>query len=302
MAVDTDEILEKDEDLKATEMRIVELRKNAARTPEEEKEFAELKKHHRGRVEEQILNEREKADKQAERAAAAEQALADARARLEAIENKKQEQVSRGTGAENEAYEINGKRFYTDEAIVKRIELGLMTQKEGWAMQRQAIKEEAKAEMGSQGVEQVKQEKAKEIRNESLKFVRDEGMGWMLDEKDPKFNAKDPLYIEANRLWQDGLQYDPDGPRKALLYAKRLLGKDVTREDRTEEFSVAKNNASDNVRSQRENKISLNETEESNAIKWYVEGNLIDPKTGKAYTPAGALQKALEAKRKRLAK
>lgn len=288
-----EDIIEKDEDLKATESRIVELRQKKDRTPEEETEFKELRQHHRGRVEEQILSERERASAQQERAAKAEQALEDARRRLEEIEEGKKQQTS--TGSENESMMINGKKFYTDEAISLRVQKGLMTQKEGWAMQREAIKEEAKFEM--QGGDQKREQDR--IRGESLEFVKKEGYGWMLDAKDPKHNSNDPLYKEANRLWEDGLKFDPDGPRKALVYAKRLLGKDVQREDRSEDLGVPKNNASNESNASKEKRIVLSDIESQNAIRYWVDGNVKNPKTGKNYTEQEALAKAIEAKRKR---
>jgi len=296
MALDTEDLIEKDEDLKATESRIIELHQNKTRSPEEEKEFLDLKKHHRGRVEEQIMNEREKADKQSERAAAAEQALADARERLRVIEEKRETTREVVGGSESETYEVNGKKFYTDEAIQIRVSKGLMSQKDGWAMQRQAIKEEAKAEMA--GDEPKK--KSIDVRNQSLEYVRKKGYGWMLDEKDPKHNPKDPLYKLANKLWLNGYQYDPDGPRKALDDAMELSGKNIQREDLSDELGVPKNNAA--ASSIKEKKIELDDIESANARRFYVLGNVINPKTGKHYTEQEALVKALEAKRKRLIK
>jgi len=295
MATETEELLEKDEDLKATESRIVELRQKKDRTPDEEKEFSELKKHHRGRVEEQISNERESANKERERAARAEQALEDARERLRALEEKR-DAVRETSGSENTQYQINGKTFYTDEAIAIRVQKGLMSQSEGWKMQREAIKEEAKAEI--QG-DAPKNEAAK-IRKESLEYVKKQGYGWMLDDKDPKYNPKDPLYKLADKLWKNGYQYDADGPRKALDDAKAFLNKDVEREDLSDDFSIHKNNAA--ASSQREKKIELSDIEQENARRYYVLGNVINPKTGKHYTEQEALVKALDAKRKRLVK
>lgn len=289
----TEDIIEKDEDLKATESRIVELRQKKERTPEEEKEFKDLRQHHRGRVEEQILAERERATAQQERAAKAEQALEDARRRLEEIQEQKKEQMHSGNGSENESFMINGKKFYTDEAIALRVQKGFMTQKEGWAMQREAIKEEAKAEIRGDAPRQ----ESDRVRKESLEYVRKQGYGWMLDEKDPKFNANDPLYKEANALWSEGLQYNPDGPRLALERAKKTLGKDVTREDRSDDLSIAKNNSASESNASKARTIVLSEIEQGNALRYWP--TVDNPKTGRKYTDQEALAKALEAKRKR---
>ena len=53
---------------------------------------------------------------------------------------------------------------------------------------------------------------------------------------------------------------------------------------------------------QREKKIELSDIEQENARRYYVLGNVINPKTGKHYTEQEALVKALDAKRKRLVK
>ena len=293
MSVDTEELIEKDEDLKTTEARIIELRQKKDRSPEEEKEFKDLKSHHRGRIEEQIQSERDRATLQQERAAKAEQALEDARARLKEIEDRKNERQE-PVGNDAETYVVNGKKFYTDEAIAIRVQKGLMTQSEGWKMQREAIKEEAKAEL--QGDEPKKN--AQKTRNESLEYVRKKGYGWMLDEKDPKFKGNDPLYKLANKLWTNGYQYDADGPRKALDDAMELMGKNDPREDLSDDLSVPKNNASNS--SQREKKVELSDIETANAIRYWP--TVENPKTGKKYTEQESLAKALEAKRKRLIK
>ncbi len=294
--METEELIEKDEDLKATESRIVELRQKKERTPEEEKEFKDLKQHHRGRVEEQISAEREKANLQAERAARAEQALEDARLRMKELEETRDNRANQGN--QDEYVVINGKRFLTEEALVQRVKDGKMTQAEAWKLQKEMIKQEAIAEIKG---DEPKNEATK-VRNESLEYVKKEGYGWMLDEKDPKFNANDPLYKEANRLWFNGYQYNPDGPRKALEDAKKNLGIGVKRADLSEELGVMKNNAASDSNSQRAKKVELSDIETANAIRYWVHGNVNNPKTGRSYTEAEALQKALEAKRKRMTK
>ncbi len=122
----------------------------------------------------------------------------------------------------------------------------------------------------------------------------------MLDEKDPKFNPNDPLYKEANALWLEGLQYNPDGPRLVLERARRTLGKDVKREDRSEDLGMPRNNAASDTGAMKSKTVSLTDIESANAIRWWT--TLDNPKTGRKYTEAEALSKALEAKRKRLAK
>lgn len=293
-AVEDEVIIDKDEDLKATESRIVELRKNNARTAEEEKEFKELKQHHRGRIEEQMLAERDRTQKQAERAAAAEEALKDAQQRLKALEERRDSAVS--SAAEGERVIINGKEFFTDEALALRVQKGLMNQAEAWKMQKAAIREEAIAEMKGS----APKEQADKTRRESLEAVKKEGYGWMLDEKDPKHNPNDPLYKEANRLWFNGYQYHPDGPRLALEDAKKNLGVGTKRPDLSNDFGVTKNNASTDSEAQKAKTIVLSDIEQSNAVRFYVHGNVVNPKTGKHYNETEAIQKAMEAKKKRL--
>ena len=295
MSLETEDLIEKDEDLKTTEARIIELRQKKNRTPDEEAEFKELKQHHRGRIEEQIQAERDKATEAREAKARAEQELADARLRLKEIDDKKNENTNSSSG-ENETEVINGRKFYSEDAIALRCQKGLMTQKEGWAMQREKIKEEAKQEMAKDEPEKKFKEEWVKKRAESLEYVRSQGYGWMIDEKDPKHNPKDPLYIEGNKIWQDfKLDNDPDGPRKALTYAKKLLGRDVPREDLSDELGVPKNNAS--ASSLREKKIELTQIEQDNAVRYWP--TVENPKTGRKYTEQESLAKALEAKRRR---
>lgn len=294
--METEELLEKDEDLKATESRIVELRQKKERTEEEEKEFSDLRKHHRGRVQEQIANEREIAKKETERAAKAEQALEEAQRRLEELRQSREEQSSSGAN-ENEMTNINGKKFYTDEAISIRVEKGLMTRSEGWKMQREAIKEEAKAEMKGD----APKEEATKTRKESLDYVNKEGYGHFLNDKDPKHNPNDPLYKEANRLWFNGYQYHPDGPRLALEDARKNLNIGIKRPDLSEELGAPRNNAASEGAA-KSKKVELSDIETQNAIRYYVYGNVINPKTNKHYTEQEALTKALDAKRKRSSK
>jgi hypothetical protein len=293
MPVDTEDIIEKDEDLKATEQRIIELRQKKDRSPEEEKEFGDLKKHHRGRVEEQILSEREKAEAHQERAARAEQALEEARQRLQELQEQRDNRVSDTGNGESESVVINGKKFYTDEAINLRVQKGLMTQKEGWAMQRQAIIEEARAaDKAEAPAEQWKRE-----RLDALENVKKQGYGWMIDDKDPKHNPKDPLFKMAQRLWEGGYKNEAKGPLKALEDAKEILGLNLKRQDMSDEFSIPKNNSASDSATQREKRVELSEIETSNAIRYWP--TVTNPKTGKYYTEAEALVKALEAKRKR---
>ncbi len=296
MEVEEDVLIEKDDDFKATESRIYELRKNEKRTPEEEAEFKELKKHHRGRIEEQISSERDKTRAEGERAARAEQALEDARNRLKELESRRE--VRSVDAGNDETIVINGKTFYTDEALAARVAAGKMTQAEAWKLQKQAIKEEAIAEIRQ---EDPKKEWLKR-RNESMDYVKKEGYGWMLDAKDPKHNPNDPLFKEANRLWMNGYENNPDGPRLALEDAKKNLGIGVKRADMTDDLSIAKNNSSTEASSMKSKTIVLSDIEQQNAVRFYVQGNITNNKTGRPYTESEALQKAMEAKKKRLIK
>ncbi len=173
-----------------------------------------------------------------------------------------------------------------------------MSQKQAWALQKEAIEERVIERI--QG--QVPKDEAAKKRTESLEYVKKEGYGWMLDDKDPKFNGNDPLYKEANRLWFNGYMHHPDGPRLALEDAKKNLNVGVKRADMSEEFGMAKNNAASDSASGKAKKVELSEIETQNAIRYWVHGNVNNPKTGRSYTEAEALQKALEAKRKRFSK
>lgn len=289
---------EKDEDLKATESRIAELRKKMDRNAEEEKEFSELKKHHRGRLTEQ-LNEKEEARiREAERAARAEQALEDANRRLKEIEDRRT--TTRTTNAQYETIEIGGQMYYTDEALNQMVADGKMSQGEAWKNQKALIKAEAKSEMQMAADVDAPKKIWLAKRKASLEYVKEQGFDYFLDTSHPKFNSNDPLYKEANRLWLNGYEHHPDGPRLALEDAKKNLGMTSKKPDLSEEFSVQRNNSATDSNATRSKTVELSEIEKDNAVRYYCIGNVVNPKTNKVYTHAEAILKAMDAKKRRL--
>lgn len=292
--METEVSFEMDEDLQSTESRIKELRKKTDKTPEEEKEFKDLKSHHRSRLTEQLQEKDDARVREAERAARAEQALEDANRRLKELNESRDNRGRVDSASDEETIIINGKKFYTDEALNARVQAGKMTQAEAWKQQKSAIKEEAIAEIKGSAprdeAEKVRRETMDEVTREYPEFVND---------KHPKHNPKDPLYVEANRLWTNGYCYNPRGMKLAIEDAKKNLGIGLKRPDLSEDLSVSRNNTSSDSSSVKSKTIELTEIERDNAIRYWVGGQVSNPKTGRPYTQAEALQKAMDAKRKR---
>lgn len=291
--METEVSFEMDDDLQATQSRIVELRKKENRTPDEEKEFIELKKHHRARLTEQLETKENARIKEAERAARAEQELEQTRARLREIEEKRS--APEIINGDLETIEINGKKFYTDEVLEKLVLSGKMTQKEAWRLQREAIKEEAIAEYAkrnSQGdMERIRRETWEEVNRDYPHFI---------DSRHPKHDPNDPLYKEANELWINGYQFNPRGLKLAIEKAKKNLGLDIKRPDLSEDFSTPRGTVASPSSRTAAKTVELTDIEKENAIRFYKVGNRINNKTGKVFTESEAIQKAMEAKKQRL--
>ena len=289
--VDIDDVVaDKDAEIAETDSQIQELLDVDTRTPEQQKELDDLKKQRKGQVQGRI-NELTKARREAERQLEQERLEAQ-RLRSELEEAKK---VSKPKASNRyDQFEINGKMFYTDEALSQMVEDGKMTQAEAWNHQKAVIREEAKAELKKELKEESSISETERIKQETIKDVLSEFPHF--NPNHPNHNPNDPLYKEASRILANGYASNPRGIRLAIDEAKRLLN--IKRPDLSDDLSVA---SSSNVsqESRREKKVELSDFEQEQAIRLYVFGGKQNPKTGKAYTKAEAIEKALKAKRER---
>lgn len=282
--------LEKDDDIIETESKIGDLLKVDKPTDEQVKELNDLKAHRKQRFQEKI-NQSHKAKMEATaRAEKAEAELERMRKEREDKEFAKEEP----DGDENETTTINGKKFYTDEAIALRVQSGKMTQSAGWAMQKEMIRQEA--------VEEMKKEKNVEDNKKVYEDTREAVLKEypQFSDKHPDHDPNDPLFKEASRIWNNGYNNNPRGLKLALDDAKRMLGRDVEKPDLSEDFSVDRNSAS-GTQGKREVKTELSDWETQNAVRIYHIGGMKNPKTGLIYTKEEAVQKAIKAKTERSA-
>lgn len=276
---------EKDDDLKNQESRIFELRRKKDRTPEEEEEFSDLKKKHRGKLTAQIEEEKLRARREAERAERAERELEELRDK----QNKPEKKQPVGNA---ETIQINGKEFYTDRGLVQMVNSGAMTQDEAYAHQEERREEKAVARLRQERQAETDAQIREEVKNKVLKEHPE------FNPKHPDHDPNDPLFKEANEIWMAGLYNNPRGLEIALEKAKRILGRDYKRPDLTEELGVTRNQEPATRITEKSKKVILSEAEQE--LAWTNYRTQINPKTRKTYTQAEAIEKARLAKEARL--
>lgn len=288
MNLETEEELEgfeKDDEIKSTETRIRELRKKTDRTQEEEEEFSDLKRKHRGKLTAQIEEERLRAKRESDRAERAEQELERLRAAQVKPESKK-------TFGSAETIQINGKEFYTDRGLVQLVNSGSMSQEDAYAHQDERREEKAVARIKQEQAQQTDAQVREEIKNKVL------GEYPEFSPNHPNHNPNDPLFKEANRIWRNGYVNNPRGLELAIEDAKRILGRDHKKPDLSDEFSVTKNQEPSIRTGEKPKKVTLNEAEAE--LAWTNYRTQRNPKTGKSFTQPEALEKARLAKETRL--
>lgn len=293
MLEDNDDVVfEKDEDLKGTEDKIGELLKSKERTPEQEQELTDLKKHRQGRYNER-LNEFKKSERQAsERAARAEARAEELQRQMDEREKATERQPRSGS---YEQVTINGKSFYTDEALERMVQDGKMTQADAWKQQRAAIKAEAVEEAKVGLKEETQKSEYERVKEETIKDVLKEYPQFNPQHKD--HNPDDPVYKEASRLLANGYGNNPRGIRLAIDDAKKILRVGEKRPDLSEELSVGRNgNAPDSSKTKT---VVLDDYQQESAYRMYVLTGKINPTTNKVYTRQEAIQKAMKAQQSR---
>lgn len=265
--------------------QIDELKALETRTPEQEAQLNKLKT--QAAIDKRIGVEVAKRHQEKERADRLEQRLAE----IEAAQKKPVEKKNLG---QTETIQINNKEFYTDRGLVQLVNSGAMSQDEAYAHQDERREEKAVArvrqDMQSQSNEQVRQQTKDEVLKEYPEF----------NPSHPNHNPNDPLFKESNELWQEGLYNNPRGLRIAIDKAKRILGRDYKRPDLSEELSVTRNQEPSTRINEKSKKIILNDAEQE--LAWSYRRTMKNPKTGKTYTQAEAIEAATRAKQDQIAR
>lgn len=266
--------------------QIDELKALETRTPEQEAQLKKLKT--QAAVDKRIAVEVAKRHQERERAERLERELIEERAKNKAPIEKKQ------SLNHAETIQINGKEFYTDRGLLQLVNAGSMSQDEAYAHQDERREEKAVArvrqDMQAQTDTQVREETKQEILKEYPEF----------NPSHPNHNPNDPLFKESNELWRDGLYTNPRGLKIAIEKAKRILGRDYKRPDLSEELGVTRNQEPATRITEKSKKITLTDADQE--LAWSYRRTMKNPKTGKTYTQAEAIQAAIKAKEDQLAR
>lgn len=286
-----------EEQIKKDNERFQELNKKpeAERTAEEVKELGELKERHSSRAEKRI-NELTWRSKQAEeRAIELEEKLNKSLAEIDELKRLKEEHTTAKTVKE-EFIEIAGKKYYTDEALMMMVQNKEITDTEAYSYQRKRDKEEIKEDLRKEHIEHQRKESEQEIRTKDAEDVRKQYPQFSKDH--PDFNPEDPLYKKALELWSEGYSANPRGLSLSIKRAKEILRIQDATPDRTAELNLESSSAPERGGG-KEKEITLSNEEKEIAERMFTRGDVINPKTQKAYTVAEAHAKALEAKKRR---
>lgn len=197
-----------------------------------------------------------------------------------------------------ETVTIGNQSFYTDDTLVKMIESGEIDEKRAYAHQQERLKEEA-AEKAYQRIKQ--EEKANEEKEVRTKDARELLSKYpQFDKNHPDHDPNDPLFKTAMELWDEGYRYNPRGLTLAVKKAEKMLGLDKKIHiDATQDLSFEANEPP--ARSHRRSEtVSLSEEEKADGVRIWTRGDVINPKTGRPYTEAEAIEKTLNAKKNRI--
>lgn len=263
--------------------QIDELKGLQTRTPEQEAQLKRLKT--QAAVDKRIGVEVAKRHQEKERADRLE-------ARLKELEEKQKPVEKKQPLNHAETIQINGKEFYTDRGLVQLVNSGSMTQNDAYEHQEERREEKAvarlKQDMQAQSESQIREEVKNKVLSEHPEFSPNHH----------NHNPNDPLFKEANRIWRNGYVNNPRGLELAIEDAKRILGRDYKRPDLSEELGVTRNQEPTNRTTEKSKKITLTDSEQE--LAWSYRRTMKNPKTGKTFTQAEAIEAAIKAKKDQL--
>lgn len=190
---------------------------------------------------------------------------------------------------------LDGEDFYTDASLQAMVRDGEMSETEAWDHQ-----EQRRAALAADRISKKTEKQSFESKRQAtIKEVLDEYP--QLNPAHPKYDVKDPLTAEVDKLLRRGYQFQPDGLKNAVEDAKRNLRLDTKRPDLSDQFSVTGSEGNPDRSSRADKKIEMSEWEQDNAVRMYVNSGMVNPKTNKPYTRQEAIDKGLAAKKNRMA-
>lgn len=273
------------------EQRINELYEKKELTPEEQKEFNELKTERKNRYQKRLDKKTSEALAAKHEAELAKQRADELEKRLKEVEENKKRTVR----VVEETVEIDGKHYPTDRALKSMVEAGEITDEEAWKRKDERDKEEIAYKVAEKNEQRRKQESEKETREEDLKTVLKQYPHF--NKNHPDFDPEDPLYLEVNRLWNNGYKFNPRGLSESLRDARRILRINDEAPDVSDDLNLRSSTPPTGTKKDRESELS--DAEKEYVVKLY--SNKINPKTGRTYTADEAVAKAKIAKEAQMA-
>lgn len=262
--------------------QIEELKALETRTPEQDKKLERLKI--QAATDKRIGKITAKAHAERERAERLERELEEER-------KKNQTVVKKQPLGQAETIQINGKEFYTDRGLVQLVNSGAMTQDDAYSHQEERREERAVARIRQEQAQQTDAQVREDVKQKVLSEYPE------FSPNHANHNPNDPLFKEANRIWRNGYVNNPRGLELAIEDAKRILGRDHKRPDLTEELGVTRNQEPASRLNEKSKKVILTDAEQE--LAWSNYRTQKNPKTGKSYTQAEAIEKARKAKEDR---
>jgi hypothetical protein len=294
----TEEELIKDVDIdENSRKRHQELSKKTDRTEDETKELSELKKNYGKKVQEKIQKYRSDRESERQRAEAAEAKAKEYEERLAKLEkNTKPIELKR------ETIEVNGKTYYSDDALMQMVERGEITNAEAFKHSKERDKDEIEERITKKIEAKNNQTDEQKIRQADFEKAFSESPECFEKTPDgrqnPKYDPESALYKTANEFYEGGFRYNPRGLTESLKKAKELLGV-RSKVGNTDDISLY-SPSSPQGRSQtiKKDEVPLTKEEEETSLRLY--RDMVNPKTNRQYTETEIYEKAKRAKNERL--
>lgn len=287
--LENDEDIGVDDELIEVEDKIRDLRGVKEPTEEQKEELKTLQVDRKSRLEKRtkgLIGRAKAAEEKArladERVRQLEEKFAVAEKRLP-VEKKSHQKVV-----------FDGEEFYNDASLRSLVQSGEMTEDEAWDHQEQRRIVAAADRISKKNEKNT----FESTRNKTIQEVLKEYP--KLNPTHPKYDIEDPFTAEVDRLLRNGYQSRPDGLKNAVEDAKRNLRISDKRPDVSDDFSVASSSGTGGREQRVTKKVALEDWEEENAIRMWVNTGMTNPKTGRVYTKTEAIAKSLEAKTKRM--
>src|SRR3990167_3103421 len=274
-----------------------ELNKKQDKTPDEINELSKLKENYGKNVRSTItkLDSQKKFYKNESEENKRE--LEEIKKKYEELEKSIKSTSESGIDVKEKTVVVGGKTFLTDAALDLKLKAGELTEYEAYQHQRSRDKAEA--------IDEAKTSILKELRKNDEETIRSNDSQKVLSKypefskNHPDHDPNDPLLVKFNQIWQKGYYASPTGMSDALELAEELLGRKNKRPDRTSDFSVIDNDT-DRTNDTTGVKIKVSEDEKTIAIRNYHFGGLINPVTGRTYTPEEAVSRYTKEKEERV--